>query len=348
MQTTGVQAPLPPQACVATDASTSRRWAVPEFAEELRTWAADALGTRVRLKSHTQRPWATVWRVSTESGLYYAKQNCPLQSHEAALLEHLARWAPGHVVAPIAIDRDRGFLLTPDGGPALGDRDASNVDIWCRVVAQWAEVQRAVVDRVEVMQQLTRFDPLAAASLVATRIEVFGSLPRHDPRRLPPDDADRLRALLPQVHTWGEEVAALGLPMTLNHNDLHAWNVFVPAGRGDELRFFDLGDAVVAEPLSALMVPVVMLAAQLPPAEQQPAQERLRDAFLEVWSDHAPVTSMRRAIPAALQLARLMRHEAWVRVLPPMTPAERVEFGPSSAYWLASLMKPLLLADNAR
>ena len=149
-----------------TDASTSRRWASPEFAEELRDWAAEALGAEVRLESHRQRPGATVWRVSTESGLYYAKQNCPQQGFEAVLFDRLARWVPDHVIAPVAIELDRGFLLTPDGGPVLGDHAATDVDVWCRVVAQWAEVQRAVVDRVEEIPRLTVFEPLAAADVV--------------------------------------------------------------------------------------------------------------------------------------------------------------------------------------
>ena len=41
-------------------------------------------------------------------------------------------------------------------------------------------------------------------------------------------------------------MAALGLPPTLNHNDLHENNVFDVDGA---LRFFDFGDALVTEPL---------------------------------------------------------------------------------------------------
>jgi hypothetical protein len=68
-----------------------------------------------------------------------------------------------------------------------------------------------------------------------------------------PEDLEAVRALLPTVDGWADQVAALGLPLTLCHNDLHGNNVF---DRGGELRFFDFADALVMEPLAALLIPI--------------------------------------------------------------------------------------------
>ena len=54
------------------------------------------------------RPWATVWRLESASGVYYAKQNCPLQAFEAGLAALLARLAPDRVVPVTAADPERG------------------------------------------------------------------------------------------------------------------------------------------------------------------------------------------------------------------------------------------------
>ena len=155
-----------------------------------------------------------------------------------------------------------------------------------------------------------------------------------DPRRLAPDVADRLRAHLPVVRRWAEQVAALGLPLTLNHNDLHENNVFDVDGR---LRFFDFGDALVTEPLGVLLIPLNILGEKLEADGDDPRLWRVADAALEVWSDLVPAAELRAALPAALQLGRLGRVESWVRCQPSLSDDELAEWGPVAATWLGTL-----------
>jgi hypothetical protein len=63
-------------------------------------------------------------------------------------------------------------------------------------------------------------------------------------------------------------------------------------------------------------------------------------AFLEVWTDRASYAELREVLPASLQLARLMRHESWVRTMAPMSAAQLEEFGDAPAQWLETLMEP--------
>ena len=134
---------------------------------------------------------------------------------------------------------------------------------------------------------------------------------------------------------WGEEVAALGLPLTLNHNDLHARNAFVT---GDGLRFFDFGDAVVTDPLGVLCLPVL----RSWPTTRRPAPTTTGSGSSRTPRWRCGATSrrcaeLRAALPAALQLGQLARVESWTRSLPSMNAAELADFGQHPVSWLASL-----------
>ena len=157
--------------------------------------------------------------------VYFAKQNCPGQAHEARLLSALVKIAPEYVVPVVAADPGRDLLLTADVGRTLyevgGDRDVAT---WCRIVRDAALLQRAVVPHAEDLG-LTEMAPECATTYAGDAIGRLGALPEGDPRRLPEEVAEQLRALFPTIERWSDQVAELDLPLTLNHNDLHAANV---------------------------------------------------------------------------------------------------------------------------
>ena len=304
--------------------SASRRWRGPEFREELRRWIGSVVGEPSSLEPVKVRAWATVWRVETGSGVFYAKQNCAGQSFEAALVVTLNDLAARHVVPLSAVDLGRGLFLTPDLGEPLGD---GTVDDWCRVVAAGAQLQLEVSRYVDhlVGAGLTVLAPADCPGYYERRL-----------RELAP--ADEPRASIADVRRWADQVGESGLPpLTLCHNDLHGRNVFDVGG---ELRFFDFADALVTEPLAALLIPLTVLRDQLDCAPGDPRLRRVADAALEVWSDYAPLTGLRAVLPAALQLARLARVESWIRCTAPMTDAERAEWGGAAEAWLASVGEP--------
>jgi hypothetical protein len=317
----------------APEPETTVVWESPEFHDELATWCADVLGEPVRLENVKQRAWSTVWRVQAGDRLFYAKQNCRQQAFEAVLVARLAELVPTHVVPPAGVDAERGLLLTADAGEVLGDHALADIEAWCRVVAQWAEVQQRLVGEELGLTPMLASD---AEEYVAERVAALAALPATDPRAMPAETAARLDAHLPVVRRWAEQVSALDLPVTLNHNDLHAFNVFVPRA-GGALRFFDFGDSVVGDPLSALLIPLNMLAREGTATDEL---ERVARAFLEVWTDRASYAELREVLPASLQLARLMRHESWVRTMAPMSAAQLEEFGDAPAQWLETLMEP--------
>ena len=243
------------------------------------------------------------------------------------------------VVPVTAFDAERGFLLTPDQGPVFGETVGDDLEPWVAIAREGALLQRELVGHVDDLERAgcTRLGAAEAASYVATRTEQYAALPVGDRRRLDDEGATALRRLLPEVERWADQVLALGLPLTLNHSDLHEHNVFAVDGG---LRFFDFGDAVVSEPLSVLLTTLRVLRDVLDCAADDPRVAAVSDAALEVWSDLAPVAEMRAALPAALQLGKVARSESWARCWPSVTDEEDVEFGGYATGWLRELGAP--------
>jgi len=316
----------------------SPHWGTDAFQDEVREWCSSVLGEVRSMTNIHLRAWSSVWRVETADGAFYFKQNCPLQVFEAAAVAELAELAPHHVIPVVAVDVERGFILTPDQGPVFGATVGDSIEAWCRVAAEGAALQRQVADGVDrlVAAGMSLLRPSEASAYVESRIDQLAALPGDDPRLLAVEDAARLRAHLPVVRRWVEEVAALGLPITLNHNDLHGNNVFDIDG---ELRFFDFGDAMLTEPLGVLTITLNVLKHHLECPAEDPRLHRVADAALEVWSDLVPGPQLRAALPAALQLGRIGRTESWVRVCTSVTDAELTEYGDAAAFWLCTLLE---------
>ncbi|HYJ68032.1 MAG TPA: phosphotransferase [Nocardioidaceae bacterium] len=328
----------------ATD-STSARWTTSAWRDEASSWIDQILRERgINRTGDIEQPrirfWSTQLTVPTDSGRVWFKENCPDQSFEARLVDLLADLVPDHVVAPLAIEPDRGWMLSPDAGPTLQEAAGHGVDLWVRLAANWADLQRRVApyaDRL-LATDIPASPPSEAPSLIAERTEEYAALPVDDPRHLDADAAAGLRSALPTITRWAEQVVALGLPMTLDHNDLHANNAFLPRDGEEHLRFFDFGDSVVGDPLCSLLIPVNVLAGQLDADEDDPRIHRVIDAYLEVWSDLADPTALRAAVDPARQLARLNRSESWRRVLRSADSDEWAEWGGSATAWLTTFV----------
>lgn len=316
---------------------TSEVWVGAEFRARLIDFVRPALGEPDRLDLVSHRPWSAVWRVHTADGTSYVKQNCPGQSHEAWLLGDLSTLAGEYVVPVLAADVEHDLLLTPDLGPTLDARvGRADVDRWCSIVARSAALQRATREAAGDLG-LTALPAAEAPTYVADAVGRLHALAADDPRHLPSEDAQRIEALLPTVEGWADAVEELGLPLALVHNDLHPGNVVGPDA---DLRFIDFGDAVLADPLANLFIPLNVARDALGAAADDPRLRRIVDAGLEPWSDLAPAQDLRAALPASLQLAKLARVESWRRCVATMTPAEQKEYGGAPAGWLTSLLDP--------
>lgn len=260
------------------------------------------------------RPWSVLVRIEVRDGAgvrcddIWFKANPPGSAFEGALTAALAGWVPEHVLEPLAVDAGRGWSLLPHGGDLFRDvleRGDSDVSAWEEALRQYARMQRALIPYVAEMDRLGVPDARAAAlpGIFDTALSENTALEKAD--------RTRLHALRPRLLDWCAELAATGVPDSLDHCDLHDGQLLRPApGR---FTFFDWGDAHVSHPFCSFTVPARRVRERYGP-EVLP---RLRDAYLEPWTEDGPATSeLRRALTLATRLGALAPTRAWTRLFP--------------------------------
>ena len=238
-------------------------------------------------------PWATVLLAPTAAGPVWMKLAGAGTAFEVPLYGVLARTAPERVLTPIATDVERSWLLLPDGGPPLGERGA-RADALIDALVEYGRLQRALEPAVEEMLALGVPDmrPAAMPARFHEALAVAGG-------------NAKVAALEPAVRGWCERLAASPLPASLDHNDLHPWNIL------DGPRFYDWGDSVIAHPFAAMLVPLGYLRHRFGSAEVS----RARDAYLEVFADRGPRAELAETLELACRVAKIARALTWERAL---------------------------------
>lgn len=266
------------------------------------------------------RPWATVLRVPASGGPLWLKATSPEMAFEAGLYELLVRVAPERILTPIAVDVARGWILLPDGGPTLGDRLRGRelVGAVAQALPRYAELQRAVAPHVD--ELLAVGVPDMRSARMPERFEEALEAVRG---RM---DVKPFEALRPTVAEWCARLGGASVPASVDHNDLHAWNVL---GADDDVRFYDWGDAAVAHPFAT------MLALGWFPMEEADVL-RLRDAYLEPFSDLAPHSDLVEELEVACRVGKIARALTWHRAVSASGPGEVEE------KWLSGASEALL------
>jgi len=333
-------------ACVRDGASDlPARWASTSWREELEAWLVPALagaGLRVNgpVVQDRVRFWSTVLHVETDGGRVWVKENAPSQAFEARLVVEVERLAPGRMPPVVATEPDRGWVATRDIGTPMGSRPEVADEAWVELVTEWAELQRDLLPHgPELLATgLSAFPETDAVGWAADLADELDALPSDDPRRLSTAERAHVEAGLPAVATAAEELGSSGLAPSLEHNDLHLGNAF--HAEGERVRFIDLGDAVLAHPLTAFRIPVWILAERRG-GIADPLVRRVVDAALEPWTDVLPLTDLRALLPAADRVSCLHRALSWRRLVADV-PLRVVDpdYRRSHAEWLLTATDP--------
>ena len=252
--------------------------------DEVQAWlTANGVEPSGSIATVHERPWSTVLRVPTRDGDLFLKQEQPLQEYEIPLTVALySRW-PDRVPEVVAADTERAWLLLRDGGIRIAD--SGDFDAFPHALALYGELQ---------VGEVAHVDELLGFGLRDLRLPVVAEL--YEPfferdHGLEPDEVARLRALAPRFHELCAELDALNLPASIQHDDLHQWNVFV---RGDRVALYDWGDSSVAFPLWSWLKPFLAV------VDEGRDPEPLRVAYLDPWREYASDEQLRRGLELAV------------------------------------------------
>ncbi|MEH0928480.1 aminoglycoside phosphotransferase family protein [Micromonospora sp. CPCC 205558] len=326
-------------------------WSSEQWQVRARSWVDAQLsraGRRVTgLVEPRLRPWSLVWRVPTDDGPVWFKANNPGTVHEAVLIAALAEVTPGRVLTPIAVDPEQGWSLLPDGGESLRDVLGRDPDLghWERALPGYAALQLASAPRAAELVALGVPDhrPEVLAGLFAELLDDREALLIGAEGGLSPEMYERLRAEVPAYAQRCQRLADIGIPATVQHDDLHDGNVFAGA---TGYRYFDWGDASVAHPFGTLLVTLRSIRYARKGAADDAQLARLRDAYLEAWTDRYDRRTLVEAADLAIGLGPVSRSLSWRRALD-TTEKSRAEYADAVPGWLEELFAASPLQPDA-
>jgi Phosphotransferase enzyme family len=265
---------------------------------EAERWIRAHVDPVASIETVHERPWSTVSRVPVAGGTVWFKACAPVQAFEPRLsVELSARW-PDRVAEVVAYDETRAWLLLADAGSPIGIENNRPED-WLAALPPYGELQCGEAQHA--LDHLAHGVPdLRVASLPARYDDLLG----HD-LPLDADEIRRLRDFVPRLAELGVELAGIGITETVQHDDLHAGNLY---GRGGRLRVLDWGDCSISHPFASLVVTFRFLEETNGLLPDDPWFARLRDAYLEPWGP-----GLADAFAIAIRVGTIAHACAWAR-----------------------------------
>ncbi|ADB34023.1 hypothetical protein Kfla_5007 [Kribbella flavida DSM 17836] len=326
-----------------------RRWSGADWFAAVDVWVRTELaGAAIAVTGgpvpYKVRFWATVWCYPTDHGLFWFKENNPGQAFEAALVGVMARELPQHVIAPLAVEPVRGWMLTADQGLTLDEQlagaDVDPLPLWRRLVTEYAELQRDTIPAGPALlaSGLTAAEPEGLGETVHGIADWFDALAADHP--LAVGSLDDVRRAADNLSSWTAKLSG-AIPLALDQNDLHARNVF-SASPSAPFRFFDFGDALWGHPFVTLSCVQSALVDPDDPGswtEDDARLQEVKDAYLTQWTDLAPLDLLRAELDVAQPLHVVHRLISWHRLLVHADETEAAAWSLSPHHWLAEVAR---------
>ena len=289
--------------------------------------------------------WSTVLHIPTDQGKLFFKATAHETIYEVALTQFLARLYPDCMPEFVAVDTGRGWMLMRDGGEPLraSIRPTKNIAPWKRVIARYAEVQIGLADHVTELLSL-RLPDHRLSMLPAFFSELLAdeeSLMIDQEKGLTSSEWQEVKDRISRFGQICEELAAYGIPESLNHGDFHDGNVLVKEGR---ITFFDWGDASVTHPFTSLRTFFVSieLALDLEDYSLTPEMAELLDLYFAPFQKFASKEELLRAYQVSKPVASIVKALAWHQGITRMEGSLRAEY----AWIVPELMRELMYHEK--
>lgn len=283
-------------------------WARPGWFAQAAAWMTETLTGLGRtptgpVEQYKSLGISSLLRQPTAEGMVYLKATArlPLFVNEGRLMESLAAHFPQWIPAPLARHDAESWMLLDDFGPNLWQRDKTEAD-FAPAAAVYARLQQASAGQVAELLALGCFD-----RRLPVLVEQIDGLLAHPltARHAKAEELSQLAALAPRLRESCAQLAAVGLPDTLAHGDLHLGNV---AANGDGYLFFDWSDACIAHPFLDMITPYYL-------EKDEAKRVRAKEAYLAAWEGWAGPAALEEAWRLAKPLAALHQAVSYLHIL---------------------------------
>lgn len=273
------------------------------------------------------RAWSTVVAVPTDEGRVWFKAPSRVTAHEIPLYPLLVDAGPELVLHPLGTDIERSWILLPDSGTSLMHALSGDA-IYERLLTflpRYAQLQRAMTAHVPAMLAMGVPDmrPEVLPGRFDEALTVTMSLAGERGDRGDMEELTRVATLRPRFEAWCDLLSASPVGPSIDHSDLHANNMLLPEGPDGLAWIYDWGDSVVAHPFSTLLVAIRSLMDELRATPDDPRLARVRDVYLEPFTDGATRRELEALADAACWTSIITRALNWIHVFElglPMNP----------------------------
>ena len=309
-------------------------WQDPDWHKQVTAWIqAETERQDIHITGEIEQPhiyaWSTVLHIPTNQGKLFFKATAPETIYEAALTQLLTRLYPDCMPEFVAVDAGRGWMLMRDGGEQLraSIRPAKDIAPWKPVIARYAQVQIGLADHITELLSL-RLPDHRLSVLPALFTELLAdeeSLMIDQEKGLTSSEWQQMKDKTSRFEEICAELAAYGIPESLNHGDFHDGNVLVKDGR---ITFFDWGDASVTHPFTSLRTFFVSIemALDLEDYSFTPEMAELLDLYLEPFQKFASKDELLRAYEVSKPVASIVKALAWHTTISRMSADLRAEY----------------------
>lgn len=281
---------------------------------------------------------AAHFTAATDHGLIFLKALSPGQVAEASITAAAATVLPDRLVMPLAIEPERGWMLSPDYGTTF-DRVEVTDEIWERLLAELALLQIGLLDSGELLFDagIQHLDPQWLADDLENQLMLHASLPPGHPLGIPANDAEALLRESTGFRRACELLAAGPVPLSLDHGSFDRSRAFLPGSGDAMLRILNLGDASWGHPFASLAHPLQRLATGWNTDADDPRIMRVIGAYLGQWADFGTPDELYPLLEAALVVEPLHRHATWMRLLADAPESDLLRFAPMALEPLSKL-----------
>jgi hypothetical protein len=309
-------------------------WQDPGWMEQAHGWIRAKTARRsIQITGGIEQPhlypWSTVLHVPTSEGKLFFKATAPETMFEIPLTQMLANWYPDCMPELVAVDIQRGWMLMRDGGEQLraSIRPTQDIKPWEPVIKRYSELQIGLADHISEILALDipdhRLEALPA--LYKQLLTDEESLMIDPPKGLTSGEFNQLQELPPRFNQICADLAALGIPESLNHGDFHDGNILLKNGR---ITFFDWGDADVTHPFVSLRTFFVSIenSLKLDDYSFTPEMSSLLDRYLKPWQKFASKDALLTAYRLSKPVASIVKALAWHQGISRMEGSLREEY----------------------